>query len=293
MTHRSWLQISIILPQRFHDLITGQLALLGLEGFQQEDHALLCFVSRSHWSRSMEQRFTGFLARFKKEFPACDCSWTRQIIREKNWNAQWERSVGIVEVTPRMIVKPSWKKLRRRDKGKIVLHIDPKMSFGTGHHETTRLSLILLEEQIRRGSRVLDMGCGTGILSIAAAKLGARAVVGIDNDPWAVANARENVGRNRVGKKIRIREGNASSLRKGSYDLIVSNIDLPANLRLLPLYKKRTARGGMIILSGLLVADLPRLLASLQSFRLAPVELIEENEWMAVILGEPDANRRH
>ena len=289
MRHRTWHQITLLLPIRLHDLITGQLALLGFEGFQQEDQALLCFVKASKWGRLMEHQLQDLLAGFKKEFPSCDLVYSRQTIREQNWNARWERSVGIVDVTPRLIIKPSWKKLRKKDHGKVVLVIDPKMSFGTGHHESTRLCLFLLEEHIRRADKVLDVGCGTGVLSIAAAKLGAKTVVAIDNDEWSVLNARENARNNRVGRRVRISQSDVRRLPAGKFDLILSNIDLPTNLAALPFYVKHLARGGTIILSGLLTADLTRILDSLPSARLVPTEYLEENEWVAVSLAKSNA----
>lgn len=289
MRHRSWHQITLLLPIRFHDLITGQLALLGFEGFQQEEQALLCFVRLGKWGPPMERRLNDLLSRFKKEFPSCDLVFSRQTIREQNWKARWERSVRIVDVTPRLIIKPSWKKLRKKDRGKIVLVIDPKMSFGTGHHESTRLCLFLLEEQIRRDSKVLDVGCGTGVLSIAAAKLGAKSVVGIDNDDWAVMNAKENVRINRVGRKIRISKGDIRHLPGSRYDLILSNIDLPTNIGAVRSYGKRLKPGGTLILSGLLTANLPSMLSSLPSAGFVPVEFLEENEWVAVALARSDA----
>lgn len=293
MRHRIWHQITLLLPLRFHDLITGQLALLGFEGFQQEDQELLCFAKGGTWGRRMEQQLQDLLARFKKEFPSCDAVYARKTIREQNWNARWERSMGIVDVTPRMIIKPSWKKLRKKDRGKVVLQIDPKMSFGTGHHESTRLCLFLLEEYLQPGGKVLDVGCGTGVLSIAAVKLGARAALGIDNDEWSVVNAKENVRNNRVAKKVKISKGDARRLPKGRYDLIVSNIDLPTNLRSIRSYRGQLRKGGLVILSGLLTTDLQAILRSLPLARLVPIELLEENEWVAMALAENDATQRH
>ncbi len=293
MAHRTWLQISILLPVSFHDLLVGQLADLGFEGFQQEDRALLCFVSTARWSPRKDARLAELLSRFKKEFPSCDLALSRRIIRERNWNARWEQSAGIVEATRHIVIKPRWKSLRKKDKGKIVLHIDPKMSFGTGHHETTRLCLALLESSIKQGDRVLDAGCGTGILAIASVKLGASKAVGIDADDWAVLNARENVRSNRATAKVAILKRNVLRLPAGRFDLILSNIDLPTNLRLLPALRRQLKSDGTIIVSGVLTSDFPKLLGTITTLKLSPVELIEENEWLAVAIKASYAHQRH
>lgn len=166
-------------------------------------------------------------------------------------DAAWERQAGIVEATDRIIIKPSWKKLRKGDRGRIVLHIDPKMSFGTCHHETTRLCLFLLQEYVKRSGHVLDFGCGTGALAIAAVKLGARSALAVDNDLWAIRNARENVRKNRV----RVASRELFRLPDREFDLIVANIDLPTITNTLPLLVKKLRLEGVLILSGLLTSD--------------------------------------
>lgn len=292
MRSRRWVQIDFRVPPSHHahqDLLIGLLASLGFNGFLQEDDSFAAYVPSSHWTVAMKEKVGTALRRFSDQFPAIDVRYRVHSFKEKNWNARWERSAGIVEATKRIIVKPTWKKLRPRDRGKIILHIDPKMSFGTGHHETTRLSLTLLEERLPKGGAVLDLGCGTGVLSIAAAKLGARRVVAVDNDDWACSNARENVRRNRV-KGVRILQGTLRDVPARSFDLILSNIDLPTNLKLLPSLIRRTTTGGSLILSGMFSADLPRLLDALRGRKVVPTDCIEENEWIAVTLRKSDAH---
>lgn len=204
-----------------------------------------------------------------------------------------EKSVNIVEATPHIIIKPSWKKLRRRDRGKIVLHIDPKMAFGTGHHETTRLALTLIEDHLQSGDKVLDVGCGTGILAVAAVKLGASSALAVDNDPAAIENAVENIRRNKVSRRVKARRGDATRLPKRSFDMIVANIDLPTIAKALKHMVKRLNPQGRFIVSGLLVSDLAQFMDLISHQGIIPMQMVSENEWVAVALTRAYALDRH
>jgi ribosomal protein L11 methyltransferase len=290
---KQWIEVTIASPVRSQDLLIGHLALLGFEGFLQEDDSLSCYVTAPTWKKGMKKKFHALLGKFGKEFTGMHLSTTTKTINERNWNEDWEKSIGIVEATSRIIIKPSWKKLRKRDKGKIVLHIDPKMAFGTGHHETTRLSLVLLEEFVRSGERVLDFGSGTGILAIAAVKLGAASALAIDNDPWAVENAQENISRNRVPRKVKVVEGDGRKLPKLPFDLIVANIDLPTMTKTLAGLVKKLRPQGTLIVSGLLTTDLTKFLDLISHQGIVPLEMLNENEWVAVALMKADATGLH
>ena len=293
MPGRSWIQIDLRLSQPYQDLLTGQLAALGLSGFVQEDALLRGFLPAKAWTNAMKTRLKAQINSFRAEFPNTLAGYRTSRVREVNWNARWERSVGIVEATPHIVVKPSWRPLRKRDRGKIVLRIDPQMAFGTGHHESTRLCLHLMERYVRPKTRVLDAGTGTGILAIAAIRLGARKAVGIDSDVWSVRNARENAQRNRVRDRVSVRHGDLRRLPGTPFDLVVANIDLPTILSSLRTLKSRLAPGGVLILSGLLNSDLERLLDQPAIRRLQPIELVSENEWAAVAFTPIHANWRN
>ncbi|MGA3286541.1 MAG: 50S ribosomal protein L11 methyltransferase [Bacteroidota bacterium] len=284
MKSRKWCQISVRIDEPYQDLLVGQLALLGFTGFVQEEKSLNCFISINKWTSSIRAKFQKTLERFKFEFPVVDLSFTVKSIREENWNKTWEKQTGIVEATPRIIIKPSWKKLPKHYRNKIVLHVDPKMSFGTGHHETTRLSLSLLERFLQPKMKVIDFGCGTGVLGIACVKLGAKSVVAVDNDPWAIENTRENIKRNNVQRRMTVRLGNVSAIPRSKYDLIVANIDFPTISRFIKSIVDRIRKDGIFILSGILTSDMPALLSLFEKNLLVPVKLDNENEWTAVAL---------
>ena len=293
MKKRQWIEVTIGAPSPYQDLLIGQLASLGFEGFLQEDASFSCYAPFGTWKKGMERELDTLLSNFGKEFAGMRFSTTTKTIHEKNWNADWEKSIGIVEATSKIIIKPSWKKLRKKDKGKIVLHIDPKMAFGTGHHETTRLSLVLLEEFVHPGVAVLDFGSGTGILAIAAVKLGAASALAIDNDPWAVENALENISRNRVPRKVKAVEGDGRKLPKRLFDVVVANIDLPTITKCLADLVKRLKPQGTLIISGLLTTDLTNFLDLISHRGVVPLEMLNENEWVAVALIKADANSFH
>lgn len=289
MKKKQWIEVTVAAPDPFQDLLIGQLAALGFEGFLQLDGSFSCYMDLGRWRKHSIEPFKSLIENFEQEFKGHRFEWKSRTIAEKNWNAAWERSIGIVEASSRIIIKPTWKKLRVKDRGKIVLHIDPKMAFGTGHHETTRLSLTLLEEYLHSGDKVLDFGCGTGVLSISAVKLGAHSALAVDNDHWAVENAAENVSKNRVAKRIRVIEGDVRKLPNRTFDLIVANIDLPTITKSLTHLVGRMKSRATLILSGLLVTDLTEFMNAISHKGIVPLEMVNENEWVAIALTKADA----
>jgi ribosomal protein L11 methyltransferase len=284
MKKQSWVQVVVKIDERYQDLLTGLLVLAGFTGFVQDEHTLNAIVLKRKWNKRFRAKFDTVLAKFKIEFPSLDLSYSKSIVHEKNWNRKWEQQTGIVEATPNIIIKPSWKKLPVRYRRKLVLHIDPKMSFGTGHHETTRLSLGLLERFLEPDMKVLDFGTGTGVLAIAGIKLGAKSVYTVDNDEWSIENAKENVKRNRVHDRVTVRLGSISIIPRYKYDLVVANIDFRTISRFISSLASRVRKQGIIILSGILTSDLPVLLNVFAQRKLVTLELVSENEWTSVAL---------
>jgi ribosomal protein L11 methyltransferase len=283
---KQWVEITLSAPDSYQDLLVGPLTALGFGGFLQEKNSLKAFIEKPLWNEGVRPRLQYYLRNFQKEFPRFDRRFATRTINHDNWNRKWEQSIQVIEATPRIVIKPSWKKLSLNQKKKLVLHIDPKMSFGTGHHESTRLCLLLLEEYMSPHMSVLDFGSGTGILAIAAIKLGAMRAVAVDNDEWTIPNIRENIERNRVRKNIKVVLGNDRSIPNSSFDLIVANLDLSTIQRSIRVLFRRLKRGGILILSGILTSDLLPLHESLVHIHLAPLTIIEENEWAALALSK-------
>jgi ribosomal protein L11 methyltransferase len=201
---------------------------------------------------------------------------------EQDWGENWKRFFKPVQVTPRFVVKPPWGRVRLK-RGQSSIDITPGMAFGTGTHATTLLSIRALEEGFKKkGLSVLDVGTGSGILSIIAAKLGAKEVWGIDIDGVAVENARENVELNRVSAIVRIRKGRLGDLHK-RFDVVVANIDLKSLRKMRRHLLSHLKKGGLLILSGILEQEKERIrLHYLEPRLLRWIKTTQEGEWVCL-----------
>lgn len=211
---------------------------------------------------------------------------------EENWAEAWKIHFKPLRLGRRVLVAPSWEKVERKA-GDLVLRLDPGCAFGTGLHETTRLCVEALERLVRAGDRVLDVGTGTGILAIVAAKLGAT-VVATDIDPYAVGIASRNARKNRTGARVRAARADLLSaspeegdplgiVSGGKFDLVVANILLPEVLRLLPPVGAVLRPGGLLLLSGILAEQLAEVKKGLQRNGFEPLEPHQAGEWALAV----------
>ncbi|MBI1800064.1 MAG: 50S ribosomal protein L11 methyltransferase [Chloroflexi bacterium] len=207
-------------------------------------------------------------------------------LREDDWANAWKSFHPVQHVGARVVLKPTWREYQPQP-GELVVELDPGMAFGTGQHPSTRFCLLALERHIRPGMSVLDVGTGSGILAIAAAKLGASAVFAFDDDPLAAQIARENVALNRLGERVRLAAGtlDALNLEPEAWDLILINILAPVIVALLPRARLLLRPGGQVILSGIIATQESDVLDALRAVGLTLVERQQEGDWVLLVGG--------
>jgi ribosomal protein L11 methyltransferase len=201
-------------------------------------------------------------------------------VASEDWATEWRRGFSAQRIGKRLLLHPSWEPAQS-EPGDVVLTIDPENAFGSGDHETTRLVLQMLEQRVAGGERVLDVGCGSGVLSIAAVRLGAAAAVAVDIDEEALVVARRNAEINGVASRI---ETSARPLQDidGAYDIVLANIETRVLVHMPNQLQARIAPGGLLVLSGILRGERDELLAAYAPMRLE--ECLEDGEWCACLL---------
>jgi ribosomal protein L11 methyltransferase len=212
-------------------------------------------------------------------------------VKEQNWNAAWESDFEPVVVGGEVTVRATYHKDLPRTRINVV--IDPQMSFGSGHHQTTTMMIeqLLEDRKLLKGKALLDMGCGTGILAIVAAKLGAGVPVhAVDIDPRCCRSTVANARRNRIPHKLITVCGDASVLIRGQYDIILANINRNILLADMASYVRALKpQGGRILLSGFYTADIPMLLEKAASLGMTEVSRRSRDDWALLVLEKGDA----
>ena len=269
------LAVRISIPERFHEFLIAELADLDFESFEEKEHLLVAYIPSARWDDVKREQILMWLS-------ATDATAALEVevIPDQNWNRLWEETIGPVLVDP-FLIKPTWREVPIEYKDRILLEIDPKMSFGTGYHETTRLMLRLMPDFVKEGDRVLDAGTGTGVLAIAALKLGAVKAMTFDIDPWSQENAVENFFLNGVQDRARMIHGGIEKVPSGHFDVIVANINLNVILGLLPEFSERLVTHGNLLVSGVLTGDRDRVVSAASRNGLDVSDELQENEWWA------------
>jgi ribosomal protein L11 methyltransferase len=276
-----YVEVEITAGQVLAENLIAILSQLGFEGFWEADGILRCYISMNRWSPAFLEEVNSVVSLVARSSDSAAPRIRVQTIEERNWNEEWERTIQPIRITDRIVIAPSWNPVHPKT-GDIVLTIDPKMSFGTGYHETTRLMLALLDQVVRPGARLLDVGTGTGVLAIAGIKLGCSRAVGCDTDEWSFENARENAAKNGVTEKVKIIRGSVSDCPPGHFEIVAANIQLTVIMPILHELKSRMTPEGVLLLSGLLLQDEEDITRTLLKHNLSPQKHLIENEWLAL-----------
>ena len=203
-------------------------------------------------------------------------------VPQADWNVLWKKNLKPIIISEKIAIKPSWHK-QSGFLAENVIEIDPQMAFGTGSHETTRLVLRLIEKYITPNMKVLDIGTGTGILTIAATKLGVAHVVAFDNDPIAVTTAHQNLINNDAHQNVYLFTGTIAALRCLEFDLILANLTSSQIIKILPHILTNSISSPLIILSGILRDEENWVNIELGRFGLPIIHVSYENEWLALV----------
>ena len=263
MNSEQYIEVAILLDpfsEEMAEILTAELSELPYDMFVTEEPYLKGYIQQELYKASdVKVVLSGY--------PAA-ASFTATLVQGQNWNQAWESEFQPIVVDGTVTVKAPFNTDVPRTRFNIW--IDPKMAFGTGYHHTTYMMLqrMLGLEDLIRGRSVVDMGCGTAILAILAAKMRARKVFAVDIDAVAARSAWGNARWNRVGKRIETACGDASLLQMGTYDVLLANIHRNIILEDLPTYVRSLRRGGHLLLSGFYEADVPMVRAAAEGLGL-------------------------
>jgi len=201
----------------------------------------------------------------------------------KNWNAEWEKTIEPVLINNKLVIYPSWKKNElRRFQDIIKIQIDPKMSFGTGHNETTQLVLELMTKYIKGTEKnLLDFGCGTSVLAIAGIKLGVKNAVAIDIDDDSIENSIEYLKANRVYSKVKLYKSDIGGVKEKKFDVICANIISSVLLENLPMMVSKLKSNGKLFLSGILASESRSFINKIKN-KVKIQELVLKGEWSGI-----------
>jgi ribosomal protein L11 methyltransferase len=277
----SYIEIKIIASSEFSEILMAELGEIGFETFTEEADGLNAYIPEDQFDKdSLDEVFVRYPAFF-------ECTHTINTIEKQNWNAEWEKNYPPIRVGDQILVRASFHEPDQNVPYDIV--INPKMSFGTGHHETTSMVMAIMldmaTEKMQGNSfakkSVLDIGCGTNILAILAEKLGATELSAFDIEEWAAENSRENAELNGC-KHITVRQGTIEDEPLKQYDIILANINRNILLRDINQYINYLKPGGAIIISGFYTTDQADIETKFAEFGLKKIAEKAKNNWASV-----------
>jgi ribosomal protein L11 methyltransferase len=270
------LNISLVpLEEWPRDTIITYLSEIGFIGFVETNKGFETYIQADNY---IEDDLSRVLLPFRQKH---NIGVTKKLIKDKNWNEEWEKKYfKPLVVANEFVIRAPFHKNYPKLKFEIV--IGPGMAFGTGNHETTLMIMETIIEKDLNGLSVLDMGCGTGILSILASLKGARKITAIDIDEWAYKSASENIKMNYAGN-IRVKLGNSSQLGAEKYDFIFANIQKNVLMQDLPVYSGCLNKNGQLLMSGFYLDDFPDIKEKARETGLYNIDIKTKNNWVVSV----------
>lgn len=254
------------------EILIAELGYAGFESFVETEEGVSAYIQKDEWYESILEDIQILDS---DEF---EITYTFNEIEQTNWNEEWEKNFNPIIVDEICSVRAPF---HQKPNTKFDIVIEPKMSFGTGHHETTHMMIQHILKNDFEGKTVLDMGCGTGVLAILAEMNGAKLLDAIDYDNWCYLNSLENVERNNC-KNITVLEGDARLLADKKYDIIIANINRNILLSDISVYTSCLNKNGLLFLSGFYKDDIQVIEAECNKYELKHVDTLERNHWVAL-----------
>ncbi|GFD80887.1 50S ribosomal protein L11 methyltransferase [Tenacibaculum sp. Mcav3-52] len=254
------------------EILIAELGALGFESFVENENGVIAYIQKEDWNKDI---LNDVFVLNSEEF---SIDYKHKEIEQTNWNEEWEKNFNPIQVDDLVSIRAPF---HENPNLKYDIVIEPKMSFGTGHHETTHMMVQHLINLDVASKKVLDMGCGTGILAIFAEMKGAQPIDAIDIDAWCYENSLENVERNNC-KHISVYEGDASLLKGKKYDVIIANINRNILLNDMETYTSCLTEKGVLLLSGFYSEDIPVIDNEVSKYSLTLKDTIKRNNWVAL-----------
>lgn len=259
--------------QPWNEILMAELIEIGFDSFTEEHEGILAYIQKDLFNEEALKEINLF------QHDEVKISYTFQEMPNINWNEEWEKNFEPIYIDEKVLIRAEF---HAPDPKLHEIIIQPKMSFGTGHHPTTHLMIQQMLNMDFKDKTVLDMGCGTSVLAIFAKQKGAGKTVAIDIDEWSVENSIENAERNNV--ELEISQGTAEHLGKENFDIILANINRNILISDIPTYVSVLNKGGQLLLSGLCFFDVDDILEVCTQEKLTLKKKLQREEWVSLLL---------
>jgi len=269
-------RLQVICDPEFSEILMAEVAESGFDTFIETEKGFEAYVEGNRFD---QPSLDVIREKYRHVNPLL---FFQDRIEKKNWNEEWEKNVEPIVVDDRCLIRAAFHKIEKKYPYEII--ITPKMSFGTGHHQTTHLMISRQMKMDHQHKRVMDAGCGTAILAIMASKLGATEVEAFDIDQWSMENGQENVENNNCSN-IRVQLGNIREVKlEGEFDIILANINKNILLADMQTYASYLPAGGQLLLSGFYTHDIENLKTEASKYKLKEVAHDERETWACLLL---------